>query len=397
MLNRNTLRNIYKQDFENFFSYHKVKLRSKRIIPNPGEERYIPISRILEEELKSGASFSKEELDGFLYNELFYSVNNWHYLYQLNDSNNAFKNNPESITALLKSEPKFKFNNPLVNKLENENFSLCTSRLEIIDNKVKVINFLFKIGVVESNKENYTFFSGVTIDLERNFVYFRFNQNLLDNYPFDPLDVISKLKDILNGLRSEGRFFEALKFNIVGFNETIPKKIISTLFKDLSSEAEDILNQQVPANTDKDIRDFLKGKKLPSHEDYVQQIKSVIYQDISQTCADTLFKNGWVFRFVFREGQLTRAASRTDDKSPIYGSKVYWHLKELIFKNDEMQEAGFHWYLNDPTQTDEPKFLQARLEARHDSLIIHYYYNMRTGDRKEKEDYVLQKINGYFQ
>lgn len=105
--------------------------------------------------------------------------------------------------------------------------------------------------------------------------------------------------------------------------------------------------------------------------------------------------NGWVFRFVFREGQLTRASSRTDDKSPIYGSKVYWHLKELIFKSNEMREAGFHWYIDDPTLTDDPKFVIVRLEARSDTLIIHYYYRMRSSERKEIEDYVLQKVNRF--
>ncbi|MFB5935536.1 hypothetical protein ACE8FZ_19945 [Peribacillus frigoritolerans] len=86
MLSRNTLRNIYKKDFKTFFGHHKVKLRSKRIESNPGEERYTPISRMIHEELATG-TFSPEEVDEFLFTHLFYGINNWHYIYHNGDVN----------------------------------------------------------------------------------------------------------------------------------------------------------------------------------------------------------------------------------------------------------------------------------------------------------------------
>ncbi|MFB5935535.1 hypothetical protein ACE8FZ_19940 [Peribacillus frigoritolerans] len=298
------------------------------------------------------------------------------------------------MSIFFEGHDDFKYNHLLTDKLDKDEYQLCTTRLEFSHNRLKNIHFLFKIGVSESSGEYYNFFSAVTIELETNMVIFRFDQHLLDCYPADPLDIISSLKDIINGVNKKHEIFDILEFNVIGMHVEAPKKIISSLFKELSSEAEDILNKEVPSQTDNDIREFLEGKGLPFEEDYIQQIKSVLFQDISQKCADTFFVNGWVFRFVFREGQLTRASSRTDDKSPIYGSKVYWNLKELIFKSDEMKESGFHWYLTDPFD-ESPEFVQVRLEARNDSLIVHYYYKMRSPDRKEKEDYVLRKIKEY--
>jgi hypothetical protein len=397
MLSINTLRNIHKKDFEKFFSTNKVKLRSKRIIPNAGEERYTPISRIIREELHNQTSFTDLEMDEFLFNQLFYATNNWHYVYQNQDINQIFLSEDlDEVISFIEEIEDLKYNNLLIAKLETNQYALCTTRLEIVDDKVKAIHFLFKLGNVKTDEGYHTFFSAVTVDVENNLVTFRFNQNLLDSFDEDPLTVISMLKDILNGENSNYPALENLQLNIIGFNEEVPQRIISQLFKELSADAENILNQRVPENTESDIREFLRSKGLPSQEDYIQQIKSVIYQDISQTCADTLFTKGWVFRFVFREGRITRASSRTDDKSPIYGSKVYWHLKELIFKSEEMREAGFHWYIDNPIDNEEPTFVQVRLEARNDSLIVHYYYKMQSPNRKEKEDYVLQKINGYF-
>ncbi|MEC0664513.1 hypothetical protein P8864_00870 [Priestia flexa] len=397
MLSINTLRNIHKKDFEKFFSTNKVKLRSKRIIPNAGEERYTPISRIIREELHNQTSFTDLEMDEFLFNQLFYATNNWHYVYQNQDINQIFLSEDlDEVISFIEEIEDLKYNNLLIAKLETNQYALCTTRLEIVDDKVKAIHFLFRLGNVKTDEGYHTFFSAVTVDVENNLVTFRFNQNLLDSFDEDPLTVISMLKDILNGENSNYPALENLQLNIIGFNEEVPQRIISQLFKELSADAENILNQRVPENTESDIREFLRSKGLPSQEDYIQQIKSVIYQDISQTCADTLFTKGWVFRFVFREGRITRASSRTDDKSPIYGSKVYWHLKELIFKSEEMREAGFHWYIDNPIDNEEPTFVQVRLEARNDSLIVHYYYKMQSPNRKEKEDYVLQKINGYF-
>lgn len=398
MLSLLTLRNIFKKDFEAFFRKHKVKKRSIRIRSQGNQELYVPIKRMLENELESGESFTAEELHEFFYEQLFYSNNNLHYIYQYDEISFADKQSFDELQAFFEHhKDSFKTGQLILDTIPNDEIVLCNTYLESAENQVKSINFFFKIGTVVIDNLNQNFFCGVTIDLIHNLVIFKFNQNSLDNFESDPLDVLTSLKSILNGENDEYSYFIELGLNVIGFNEETPKELISKLFKELSSEAEEILNAEVPKNTDKDIENFLKDKGLPCSVDYIQQIKSVLFQEISQRCANTMFKSGWVFRFIFREGQFTKASSRTENRSPIYGSKVYWHLKELIFKNNEMYEAGFLWYLNNPAEEETPKFVDVRFEARNDYLINHYYYKMRGPDRKEKEEFVLQKIRNYLQ
>ncbi|MGG1663296.1 hypothetical protein, partial [Brevibacillus sp. NRS-1366] len=169
----------------------------------------------------------------------------------------------------------------------------------------------------------------------------------------------------------------------------VPERTIYSLFKELTNEAEEILNQVADSSTDEEIRKFLKTMKVADiEEDYVKQVKSVIFQDISKSFENTLFEHGWVFSFMFREGKNIRASSRKDDKSAIYGAKVYWNLKELIHKAGKMQECGFFWYL--PKEGKE-SFVQVRIESKSDCFVLDYYYKMRI-NRKEREEFVLQKI-----
>ncbi|MBU9711040.1 hypothetical protein [Evansella tamaricis] len=398
MLSLSTLRNIFKKDFEAFFRQYEVKKRSVRIQRNQNQDLYIPIKRMIDQELRSGESFSINQLDTFLYDQLFYSNNNWHYIYEYDEICFEDRHCLTEVTEFFeKYKDEFLTDQLLTHNISNETMVLCTTRIEKENDIPKSINLLFKVGTVFIDNSHQNLFCGVTIDLEGNLIIIKFNYNLLENYEDDPMDVISSLKEILNGQEeSNYDFFKQLGLNVIGFSEETPKKLISTLFKELSSEAEEILNSEVPPSTDNDIKDFLTEKDLPCNEDYIQQIKSVIFQEIAQRCANTMFRSGWVFRFIFREGQFTRASSRTENRSPIYGSKVYWHLKELIFKNNEMYEAGFFWYLSEPDD-EEPKYVDVRFEARSDALITHYYYKMRGPDRKEKEEFVLRKIRKYFQ
>ncbi|WP_100406640.1 hypothetical protein [Bacillus solitudinis] len=397
MLSLFTLRNIFKKDFEQFFRDHNVKKRTVRIQAASGQELYVPIKAMLEEELKEETSFSPEDLDRFFYDQLFYSNNNWHCIYPFDEIKFANHRDIKEVTNFfVEFKVEFKTNQLLTADLSAYDFTLCTTRIESKEGEAESINFLFKIGNVIVDNFNQHFFCGVTIDLVQNLVLFKFNQNLIDNFNLDQLDILKRLKGILNGENEDNSFFNELSLNVTSFSEETPKKLISYHFKELSAEAEALLSAEVPENTEKDIEDFLTEKGLPCNDDYIQQIKSVLFQDISKKCADTLFSSGWVFRFIFREGRYTRASTRTENRSPIYGSKVYWHLKELIFKNNEMSEAGFFWYLPGSTQ-EKPNYVDVRFEGRNDYLITHYYYTMRGPDRKEKEEFVLQKVRAYLQ
>src|SRR5690606_17409952 len=126
----------------------------------------------------------------------------------------------------------FKYNQLITNELGNESFELCTTRLEFSNNSLKEINFLFKIDVVESGEEYYNFFSAVTVDIPRNLVIIRFDQHLMDCHEHDSLDLINEIKGILNGANVRYESFDLLELNVIGMHSELPKKIISSLFKE---------------------------------------------------------------------------------------------------------------------------------------------------------------------
>lgn len=387
MFTEATLRNIQKNEFRDFFQQNKVQNIDKRMHTSDRRD-YRPILNILMEELKWKTSeITPEVIDQFLFDQLYYSKMNVHYLYRYN--NFFIQDNMRVIDAetYLKKFDNLLLNSSLTNKHINGTFQLCTTRIEAVNNDVKSINLLLKLGSFRSTRGEINFFAGVKIDVEHRAILFKFNLNLLEQYGLEKKKLISDLKQLL--LTSST--FQPLNLNIVSINEAAAGKAIFKLFRDLSEDAERLLNSRVIPDTDDKIRAFLQDMNVNKIEnDYVQQIKAVIYQDLSNSFTDTFFKNGWVFRFVFREGDFTRASSRTDDFNPIYSSKVYWHLKELIFKQAELQEAGFQWYLSQK----EKDFVHVKLESRDDTMIIQYYHGMQK-NRKEKEALVLRKINRY--
>lgn len=387
MFTEATFRNINKNEFRDFFQQNKVQNIDKRIHTSDRRD-YRPIIRIISEELKNGTSqITDEIIDQFLFDQLYYLKTNVHYLYRYN---NFFIHESMSVVdaeTYLKKFQDLLLNSSLTNKHITGTFQLCTTRIESLNDEVKSINLLIKIGNFRSTRGEINFFAGVELDVEHRAILFKFNLNLLEQFGLEKKKLISDLKQLLLSTI----VFQPLNLNIVSINEAAAGKAIFKLFRDLSEDAEKLLNSKVIPETDDKIMTFLQEMNVTKIEnDYVQQIKAVIYQDLSNTFTNSFFNNGWVFRFVFKEGDFTRASSRTDDFNPIYSSKVYWHLKELIFKQGELQEAGFHWYLS---QADKD-FVHVKLESRDDTMIIQYYQGMLK-NRKEKEALVLKKINKY--
>jgi hypothetical protein len=382
------------KDFFDFFKSKNVPDRNSRLRADTTNARYSSILKVVNEELKSTTgAFNAEELDEFLFDNLFYSNNNYHYAYRLENLFFTTETTEQQVEAFFANNPSLNYKK-LLTDVSVSDYELCTLRSEFSDGKLTSIKMLIKVETISTRSiPAIDMFSAVLIDLANKMVIFKFNLNHLDNIRKDPLDLLSILKKILHGEGTSWKIFNPIQINITSLNEEASKETIFKLFEELSLEAEELLDAQTLPDTEKNIENFLKEMGLREvTEDYIQQIKAVIYQEISNTIKDSIFEKGWVFRFVFREGQTTRASTRTDDRGPIYGSKVYWHLKELIFKETKMIESGFHWHIKNNTGEDD--YVQVRLESRSDTIIMHYYYNMRYG-RKEKEDFVVRKINEY--
>lgn len=395
MLTSSTLKNVQIQDFEEFFKKHKVQKWSARI--DSFSDSYLKHGKIrdlISEELQNNSSFTVDELDGFLWEALYYSNFNYHLVYQFNE---IFINDVLSasdIDLYLKQHTEINYNKLICDWDDEEGISLVSTRMEMYDNgKVKALHLLIKVDTLNMRYEKTHMFCGVTIDVKNKILLIKFAQRQYEEIDLQPMKLQELIVETLKGLGNKGKQFTSLDLNIIQLNRDKVTSTIYQLFAELSREAEELLDKRVTAETEKMILDFMHNIKLSSiKEEYTEQIKAVIYQDISDTMEDQIFKKGWIFNFKFREGDYTKASSRVDKNLPVYSAKSFWQLKELIHKEKRMEEAGFHWNINE--NAGDGDFVEVRAESKNSIMILHYYHGMRVR-RKEKEEYVIRKVSKY--
>ncbi|WP_458123340.1 hypothetical protein [Paenibacillus sp. Z3-2] len=396
MLTERTIRNIHILHWERFFREFNVPNRTVRI--RAESDKYTSILKIIGEELASDSpSFSKGALDRFLFDQLFYAISDHHYLYQTKSlfyDNNMDK---DSTVRLLLSGSLLKLNLNLFDWPDDNTHTInaCTTRLEFDENDLlDEIHVLIRVGEISGEFGRTNVFCGVVISVKSNTIILKFRHGQVVHLPDSQMKINKELKKILNGEGRDGKQFENLNLHVSSLNEFDVQSTIYKLFKDLSEEAEEKLNNELDSSVESKIRTFLERdlhieSEEESFSEYIEQIKAVVFQDISSRMTHTLFKKGWVFKFVFREGDHSKASSNAEKRSPVYSHKSFWQLKELIHSIEELQEAGFHWNLNGVVSDSE--FVDVRLESKSGTLLMHYYYNTRSV-RKEKENYVIRKI-----
>ncbi|KML29881.1 hypothetical protein, partial [Rossellomorea marisflavi] len=383
------LKNIPISDFKEFFREKKVKGRTVRIKDDSTVGKYSKILALITEELEdSDGSFKESDISSFLFEKLFYDNNNYEFVLKYNEffaGNSARQSDAEMY---LQANASLKFNESLTKILKfNGKYELCSTKLECKAGIVSALHMLVWIGSVKEYNGDVNFYAGITVDVENKVIIIRLNFRQLELFDKEPLKLLKDLKDILCGSGVAGKNFVPLKLNVVSLNEDTASRAIFTLYEELSSEAEALLNSKIKKGTEEKIRDFLKTMGISEiKEEYLEQIKAVIYQDIAKSIKPSTFNQGWIFRFDFREGDHTRATSKNEERGPVYTSKTYWQLKELIYEEETMYEAGFHWKMPGTSE-----FVDVKIIARNDTIIVHYYYNMRK-DRKEKDEFVIRKV-----
>lgn len=387
MLYESTLKNLWKNEYKLFLKKLGTKNLSKRLHTSYSYD-YSNIITVIKEELADTQSkLTTEVIDNFLFDNFFYNNNNYHFIYRIH-SFVEFKDLTVShIESYLKGNPEIKFNESLINFKPNSDLKLCSTRIDSSDGIVSSINLLIYVGKVSTKRGEIDLYTAVQIDLSKKLIAIKFNLNLFENHHYEKMFIVDKIK---TKLISDTDVFKSLELRIKSHNETQIRRTIHTLFRELSEQAESLLNNKVPPETEEKISKFLQSMDIENNKEYLNQVKAVIYQDISRTFNKSLFDNGWIFRFVFREGDTTRASSTTDDYEPIYSKKVYWNLKELLFKSTELIETGILWNTDKNT-----KPVLVRLEQKNSNLIVYYYQEKNKEARKEKENFVLQKIDRY--
>ncbi|TMV49343.1 hypothetical protein FE783_12570 [Paenibacillus mesophilus] len=369
-----------------------TKGRTTRIKADSTPEKYQNILNIINEEIQNPeGSFTSEQFDDFVFNILMYDNTNYEYVLRFNEFFADSEMSVNKVHAHLKTNTSLQFNKMLTEKIDfGKKYKLCTTRVEFNQSKLVACHLIIRLGNVEQQYGFTNFFACITVDIINRLIIIRFNQAQLEVFckeaKKEQLALINELKEMLSGNSSNGDDLSPLSLNVNFLDEYAGSTVIFNLFKELSEEAEEMLRERIKPETEEKIRKFLIDMGLKKIEDeYIEQIKAVIYQDVANTISPSLFKKGWIFRFHFSEGDHTRATSKHEDRGPIYSSKTYWQLKELI--KEEMREGGYHWKM---TKTDE--FVDVKIISRNATMILDYYVQMRK-DRKEKDEFVIRKIS----
>ncbi|MGX7328062.1 hypothetical protein [Enterococcus bulliens] len=213
-----------------------------------------------------------------------------------------------------------------------------------------------------------------------------------------------------------------LGIEIKKFEEAQLESALYKLFKEQSEKAEDLIKrnvEEVDSNISveqlkEEAEEFLsKNFLLKEPEKFVEKALSIKYQDQASRMSIETFINdgGYVFGFSFVEKQLTRSDNKNDKKTPIYESKLYWNLKEIIAEYSNLSKLSVFWKFNkdnfdirvSETLDEALTFVEVDYKIGNNELITHYYVDSSSAaiekensfDRIRREDYALRQIIRY--
>lgn len=346
----------------------------------------------------------KNDFSEFVKENLYFNQMNQHYVYNLVSFSETHGKNitvPLNQVIDILEESPFNLNNHILDIDCKNKFDICNTTFETeeVDDIIYLTNLRFIIFIEtleDKNDDDFNLFCTIDINLKEKFVSYKFNTLV-----FDLCEKYQKVIDDIDNMLYN-KSYPLHKLNIVkeSHNLSSVRQMIQNIFIDLSQQAEDIISNNLPENIDETIYDFIDNLGIEPEQKYRDQIISVVYQDIGSKFSIRDFKDGWVFRFLFREGDNTRASSRSNNNQDhIYSTQIYWNLKELMFdkKGTEFIEAGFLWNIN-PTADDIDKgSVSVRIEQNNNDIRLNFYakpHNLI--NRKEKEEIVLQNIRSGF-
>lgn len=207
------------------------------------------------------------------------------------------------------------------------------------------------------------------------------------------------------------------------FGEENVEQSIYKLFKEQSCKANDLIKESFEEeDTEKRSVDefkqmaetFLRENFVLKQPDlFVEKALSLKYQDQAAQMPLEKFANngGYIFGFSFVEKQITRSDNKSDKKRPIYESKLYWSLKDIIDEYPNLSQLSMYWKFNQSdfekaisdSTPEELSFIELDYRSYNNELVLYYYaksnqvsiFEKSSLDRKRREDYALQRIIKY--
>lgn len=214
-----------------------------------------------------------------------------------------------------------------------------------------------------------------------------------------------------------------LKLSFESYAEGAVEDALYQLFIDQSNQAEALIKESFE-NEDEDQRSVIQFKEIAEEflrekfglkrpQEFVQKALSMKYQDQATQMPISKFANngGYIFGFSFVEKQITRSDNKSDKKKPIYSSKLYWNLKDIIDEYPNISQLSMFWKFNKinsdtnivDSDTNDLTFVELDYKCSNNDLVLHYYvksnqlsiFEADSLDRKRREDYALRQINKY--
>lgn len=382
-----------------------------------GNDIYSKISSILNEQVKNG--FMDSQIDEDMFAALVHlSPERSYYL------NVDTKLTVDKAYAELISPNKFtSYINRKLSMVVQPQEKLMSIRKD--GNK---LIFLFKFGVSELGilREKCAFYVSCVLDFEYNYMEVRLNQYLLRNVSstnkMQLKDIILYMEDFVNKQLP-------IALNVKRVGESKIHKGLYQLFVDESNRSLKLIKKEVAKNeekgnikvTEKELKEniakYLKEQLHVSNPDpFVEKVISVKYQDtaINMKHKNFIRDGGYIFGFSFIDRKITKSKNRNEEHKPVYQSKIYWNLKDLIKDYEEISELAVYWKFNKKdlkkklstkVSANDESYVEIELKEIHNVLEIHYYVDHDDSDiqpssvteRRIREKYVIQKIRGFVQ
>ncbi|MEC0235246.1 hypothetical protein P4H71_13035 [Paenibacillus kribbensis] len=132
-----TLQNIYQQDFYNFFKTYGVDNWRKRTEAKGREARYQAIKRVIDEELhqKTGR-FGEDELDYFLFDQMYYQNLSYQHIYKFDNLHFPKKTTREEAEEFFHKFPELCFNSKLTEDQGSEDYKLHSRIVKLMNIKI---------------------------------------------------------------------------------------------------------------------------------------------------------------------------------------------------------------------------------------------------------------------
>ena len=402
------LRNFTVKQLERYFETQindfKQLLRKVKIDGSTSHERF---TKVLNELTVKG--FNDNNIDQDLFNGLVYYLSDRVYHMNLNTSLGI----DEAFNLLNESSKYSNYINKKLSKVAT-NDSLITIRRE-----GERLIFLFQLEVIElgGDSQKSNFYISCILDFEDKYIQIRLRHHYLKSSKFNLTKVIKHIVGFLSRLpiaTSVGKYNEAF------IQQSLYKMFLKESEKSLNLIKKEVAKEEKQNNVKgeeelrEDISNYLKQQlNISDPTSYVDKVMSVKYQDTVKQIKEKDFVNdgGFIFAFSFIDRKITRSTNRNKDHKPVYYSKIYWNLRDVVKDYEEISELGVYWKFNNtnfgkPLSIDDKSsdlsFAEVGFKEIHSALEIHYYTNSSdenlvtlTNERRLRERYVVWKIRKF--